>query len=102
MSIWKNKDAYYRDLRQYLGQYREKMVNEAEHSAKIELDIKYEKCVTYPITAIVIGGLIGGISWILSKVPVISILIVAFDLHIFLYSVAIWFCVIGIPWLIIE
>lgn len=92
MSIWKNRNDYCHDLKKYLQQYREKLVKDAEYSAEIQLDIEYEKCVIYPIVAIVIGGLIGGFSWILTKLPIISILIVAFDLHIFAYTIAILCC----------
>lgn len=97
MSMWKNQNEYNR----YVEQYRMKYIHDAEYSAKNEfnlLELKYENAIIYSIVMVVIGGLIGGFSWILSKLPIISILIAAFDLH----SIAILCCIIGVPWLIMS
>lgn len=85
----------------FLKKIRNDRIESKRRVVDLELEELARKCIIYPIVLIVVGALVRLFSWILCEIPILSIIVCGFKIHILLNGIATFCWIVGISWILI-
>ena len=84
----------------YMEQYKEKLYVREEGIKANQLTELMKHCISYAILTLILAAVIAFLGFLLCKIPLISILILAFHIQYLIYGIAIFGALIGVLWLL--